>query len=29
LENPTREVAQRTQNNDSAYEDKELRFRDR
>jgi hypothetical protein len=29
LENPTSEVAQRTQNNDSTYEDKELRFKER
>jgi len=29
LENPRWEVAQRTQNNDSTYEDKELRFKER
>jgi hypothetical protein len=29
LQNPTWEIAQRTQNNDSAYEDKELRFKER
>jgi hypothetical protein len=29
LENPIWEIAQRTQNNDSAYEDKELRFKER
>ena len=29
LQNPTWEIAQRTQNNDSTYEDKELRFKER